>query len=313
MQNPIWWYLKGMAMGAADVVPGVSGGTIAFLMGIYERLLEAIGSFSIPTLHLLFKGEFKAFARKTDLMFLILLFAGIATSVISFARLFKYLLANHEVLTMSFFFGLIIATVWVVGRRIKKWNISAIILFLIGAGLAIGISFSGQVEGSSNPFYLFLCGFIAICSMILPGVSGSFVLLLLGNYALVIGAISTLPDGLKTLDSTKIMAALWILVPFALGAGTGILSFAKLLSWLFDRYENSLLSVLTGFVLGSLSIIYPWKKVLRTEIIHGKEKVLETMRYVPELDTHFFMALGLMLIGAILVASIEYFGNKELR
>ncbi|WP_338792385.1 DUF368 domain-containing protein [Bernardetia sp. MNP-M8] len=313
MKNPILWYLKGMAMGAADVVPGVSGGTIAFLMGIYERLLEAIGSFSIPTLRLLFKGKFKEFAQQTDLVFLICLFAGIATSIISFAKLFKYLLANYEILTMSFFFGLIIATVWVVGRRIKEWNISAIIWFLIGAALAIGISFSGQVEGSSNPFYLFLCGFIAICSMILPGVSGSFVLLLLGNYALIIGAISDLPSAIIAFDVDGIIAGLWIIVPFALGAITGILTFAKVLSWLFDNYENSLLAILTGFVLGSLSIIYPWKKVLRSEIIHGKEKVLETMRYIPEIDTHFFMALGLMLIGAILVASIEYFGNKELR
>ncbi|WP_375559972.1 DUF368 domain-containing protein [Bernardetia sp. OM2101] len=313
MQNPILWYLKGMAMGAADVVPGVSGGTIAFLMGIYERLLEAIGSFSLPVLRLLFKGKFKEFAQKTDLIFLIALFAGIATSFITLAKLFKYLLANHEILTMSFFFGLIIATVWVVGRRIKEWNISTIIWFLIGAALAIGISFSGQVEGSSNPFYLFFCGFIAICSMILPGVSGSFVLLLLGNYALVIGALSDLPSAILSLDVTAIMACLWIIIPFALGAITGILSFAKVLSWLFHHYENSLLAILTGFVLGSLSIIYPWKKVLRSEIIHGKVKVLETMRYIPEIDTHFFMALGLMLIGAILVASIEYFGNKELR
>jgi putative membrane protein len=313
MKNPIWIYFKGMAMGAADVVPGVSGGTIAFLMGIYERLLDAIGSFSIPTLRLLFKGEFKAFARKVDFTFLVLLFAGIATSIISFAKLFKYLLENHEVLTMSFFFGLIIATVWVVGRRIKEWNVLAIVWFVIGAALAIGISFSGQIEGSSNPFYLFFCGFIAICSMILPGVSGSFVLLLLGNYALIIGVISDLPSAILEFNVDGIVAGLWVIVPFALGAVTGILSFAKVLSWLFHNYENSLLAILTGFVLGSLSIIYPWKKVLRTEMIHGKVKVLETMRYVPEIDTHFFMAIGLMIIGVVLVASIEYFGNKELR
>lgn len=312
MQNPILWYLKGMAMGAADVVPGVSGGTIAFLMGIYERLLDSIGSFSIPTLRLLLKGKFKEFVAKTDLFFLATLLAGIGTSIISLAKLFKYLLDVHYVLTMSFFFGLIVATVWAVGRRIKEWNALAIIWFIIGTALAVAISFSGQVSENPNPFYLFFCGFIAICSMILPGISGSFVLLLLGNYGLVIGAISTLPDGLKTLDSTKIIAAFWILVPFALGAGTGLLSFAKLLSWLFDRYENSLLSVLTGFVLGSLSIIYPWK-TLRKELILGHEKVVETTRYIPEIDTQFFMAIGLMILGAILVASIEYFGNKELR
>ena len=289
-------------MGAADVVPGVSGGTIAFLMGIYERLLEAIGSFSIPVLRLLFKGKFKEFAKETDLFFLIALFAGIATSFITFAKLFKYLLENYEVLTMSFFFGLIIATVWVVGRRIKEWKISTIIWFLIGAGLAIGISFSTTVEGSSNPFYLFLCGFVAICSMILPGVSGSFVLLLLGNYGLLIGALSDFPSALLKFDMVGIMAGLWIIVPFALGAVVGILTFAKVLSWLFDNYENSLLAILTGFVLGSLAIIYPWKMATKTEMIHGREKVLETMRYIPELDAHFFMALGLMLVGAVLVA-----------
>ncbi len=300
-------------MGAADVVPGVSGGTIAFLMGIYERLLEAIGSFSIPTMKLFFKGKFKEFAEKTDLFFLLALFAGIATSFITFAKLFKYLLETYEVLTMSFFFGLIIATVWVVGRRIKEWKISTIIWFLIGATVAVGISFSGTIEGSSNPFYLFFCGFIAICSMILPGVSGSFVLLLLGNYGLLIGALSDFPSALVKFDSVGIIAGLWIIVPFAVGAVVGILTFAKVLSWLFDNYENSLLAILTGFVLGSLSIIYPWKQVVRSEMIHGKVKVLETMRYIPELDTHFFMALGLMPIGAILVASIEYFGNEELR
>ncbi|WP_291728589.1 DUF368 domain-containing protein [Bernardetia sp.] len=313
MKNSILLYLKGVAMGAADVVPGVSGGTIAFLLGIYERLLEAIGSFSISTLSLLLKGKIIEFAQKTDLIFLITLFAGIVTSFISLAKLFKYLLANHEILTMSFFFGLIIATIWVVGRRIKEWNVIAILWFVLGATSAIGISFSGQIEGSSNPIYLFFCGFIAICSMILPGISGSFVLLLLGNYALVIGAISDLPSAVLSFDVSATLALLWIIVPFALGAVTGLLTFAKLLSWLFDNYENALLALLTGFVLGSLSIIYPWKKVVKSEIIHGKEKVLETMRYIPEIDTHFFIAVALMVVGAVLVASIEYFGNKELR
>jgi len=312
MQNPIWIYLKGMAMGAADVVPGVSGGTIAFLMGIYERLLASIGSFSIATLRLLFQGKFKEFAQKTDLIFLITLLAGIATSIISFAKLFKYLLEFHEVLTMSFFFGLIIATVWVVGRRIKVWNPLAIVWFVIGVALAVGISFSGQVAANSNPFYLFFCGFVAICSMILPGISGSFVLLLLGNYGLVIGSISDLPSGLATFDVPLIIACLWIIIPFGLGALTGILSFAKLLSWLFDNYENSLLSILTGFVLGSLSIIYPWK-ISRKELILGHEKVVETTRYLPEIDNQFFIAIALMIVGIILVASLEYFGNKEMR
>jgi putative membrane protein len=307
-------YLKGMAMGAADVVPGVSGGTIAFITGIYERLLGAIKSFDLQAAKLFMSFRFAEFAKHTDFKFLISILLGIATSVLSLAKLFHFLLEQYPVLTMAFFFGLILATVFVVGKEIKNWQPLSILNFVIGVSLAITVAFLSPQSENSNVFYLFLCGTIAICSMILPGVSGSFVLLIMGNYFLVIGIISGLNKQVKELDFMALYESFLVLLPFALGAIVGLLSFSRVLSWLFERYKTGTLAVLTGFILGSLSIIYPWKEAIKeTRMIAGvdKTKIVNYTYYLPEIDTHFFIALGIMLLGVLVVLGIESLGNKK--
>lgn len=307
-------YLKGLAMGAADVVPGVSGGTIAFITGIYERLLKAIKSFDLQAIKLLFTFRFAEFAIHTDIKFLISILLGIATSVLSLSKLFKFLLEQYSVLTMAFFFGLIVATVFVVGKEIKNWQTTTILNFVIGMTLAISVAFLSPRGENANMFYLFLCGTIAICSMILPGVSGSFVLLIMGNYFLIIGVLSGLSQQVKSLDFAALTESFLLLLPFALGAIVGLLSFSRILSWLFERYKTGTLAVLTGFILGSLSIIYPWKEAIKeTRIIAGasKTKIIDYTYYLPEINSQFFIALGIMLLGVLLVWGIEHLGSKK--
>lgn len=307
-------YLKGLAMGAADVVPGVSGGTIAFITGIYQRLLLSIKSFDLEAVKMLFSFRFAEFAAHTDIKFLSAIFLGIATSVLTLSKVFKFLLEQHSVLTMAFFFGLILATVFVVGKQIENWKNTTILNFVIGIILAISIAFLSPRGENANMFYLFLCGTIAICSMILPGISGSFVLLIMGNYFLVIGIISELSQKVKNLDFSALLDSFLLLLPFALGAIVGLLSFSRILSWLFERYKTRTLAMLTGFILGSLSIIYPWKEAIKeTRIIAGtsKSKIIDYAYYLPQIDSDFFVALGLMLVGVLVVWGIEFLGAKK--
>jgi len=279
--------IKGMAMGVANVIPGVSGGTIALITGIFERLIDAIKSFDLKAVKLLFKGEFKAFAEYTDLAFIISLFIGVGVAIIGIAKLFEYLFEFYPVYLWSFFFGLILASIYFVGRTIDKWNIGVIISFTIGASLAIAMTFMTPASQNENPVYLVVCGVVAICSMILPGLSGSYVLILMGNYQLVaIEAISNMRFD--------------ILIPVGIGAGIGLIAFSHLLSWLFKKYKNQTIAVLTGFILGSLGIIWPWKTAIE-QAFGDKIKVIGYDYFLPEMNTEFFIAFFIIIAG---IASI---------
>ena len=279
--------IKGMAMGIANVIPGVSGGTIALITGIFERLINAIKSFDLKAVKLLFKGDFKAFAKYTDLAFIISLFLGVGIAIIGVAKLFEYLFEFYPIYLWSFFFGLILASIYFVGRTIDKWNLGVIISFTIGASLAIALTFMTPASQNENPLYLVACGVVAVCSMILPGLSGSYVLILMGNYQLVaIDAISNM-----RID---------ILIPVAIGAGLGLIAFSHLLSWLFKKFKNQTIAVLTGFILGSLGIIWPWKTAIE-KTFGDKIKVIGYDYSLPEMNTEFFIALFIIVAG---IASI---------
>ena len=279
--------IKGMAMGVANVIPGVSGGTIALITGIFERLIDAIKSFDLKAVKLLFKGEFKAFAEYTDLAFIVSLFIGVGVAIIGVAKLFEYLFEFYPVYLWSFFFGLIIASIYFVGRTIDKWNLGVIISFTIGASLAIAMTFMTPASQNENPVYLVVCGVVAICSMILPGLSGSYVLILMGNYQLVaIEAISNMRFD--------------ILIPVGIGAGIGLIAFSHLLSWLFKKYKNQTIAVLTGFILGSLGIIWPWKTAIE-QAFGDKIKVIGYDYFLPEMNSEFFISLFIIIAG---IASI---------
>ena len=216
--------VKGVAMGAADVVPGVSGGTIAFITGIYEELIESLNNINLGAVKILFKDGVKAFWKHVNGTFFLFLFGGIAVSLFSLAKGVKYLLENHGVLLWSFFFGLIIASVWLIGKTIKKWTPGVIMSLLIGTGIAFYISTIQTVTQGSESWYIVLSGAIAICAMILPGISGSFILVLLGAYHLVLGA-------LEEMDIT-------VLGLFAIGCVIGLMTFARVLKFLFSRIQG---------------------------------------------------------------------------
>ena len=285
--------LKGMAMGAADVVPGVSGGTIAFIAGIYDELINSIKSINMHSLKLLFTGKIAAFWKAVNGNFLFALLLGIAISVFSLAKLITYLLLNEPVLVWSFFFGLVLASTWFVTKDIKGWNWKTVAGFVGGAVIAYYITVATPAETSTNLMFIFLCGAIAICAMILPGISGSFILVLLGKYFYVMEAV-------KTLD-------LVVLGVFAFGAALGITSFSRVLSYALKNFRNITLSVLSGFMLGSLNKVWPWKEVQKL-VSDGHEVMIEH-NIAP--NTEVAEAVVLMLIGFILVYVLEKISAKK--
>lgn len=288
--------LKGIGMGAADVVPGVSGGTIAFIVGIYDELIDSIKSINIHSLKLLFTGKFIAFWKAINANFLLSLIVGIAISIFSLAKLITYLLDNEPVLVWAFFFGLVLASTWFVSKDIKEWNWKTILGFIAGAAIAYYITIATPAETSTNLLFIFFCGAIAICAMILPGISGSFILLLLGKYYYIMEAINKLD--------------FVVLGVFAVGALLGITSFSRVLSYALKYFRNITLSVLTGFMLGSLNKVWPWKEVVETYVnSHGEVKPLVENNILPsELVVEGF---ALMVVGFVLVYVLEKLSAKK--
>ena len=277
-----------MAMGAADVVPGVSGGTIAFISGIYDPLIKSISSFDLSLIQVLRKEGFGAFWRSVNGSFLLLLFAGIATSVISLARLLSTLLDTHPIAMWSFFLGLIAASILLVGRQIQ-FNALPYSIGFFGFGLiaALSLTFLNPMVASDSWLYFFLSGALAICAMILPGISGSFILVLLGSYQTVLDAVHE--------------RNLSILFVVGLGAAFGLLSFSKLLRWLFSTYRNQTLTILIGFIAGSLPKVWPWKNELTQLNV-----------YMPSFETasdQLNRGIGFAVLGFALVVLLEYVGS----
>lgn len=245
-----------MAMGAADVVPGVSGGTIAFISGIYEELITSINNIRPALLGIWRRQGFRAFWQALNGNFLLALVLGIGTSVLSLAKGISWLLTEEPVLIWSFFFGLVVASILYVARAIGRWTPGGILALLVGAALAYLVVSLPVSESAGGMGYLFLSGALAICAMILPGISGAFILVLLGSYKTVLDAVH--------------QRDLQIIVVVGLGAVFGLLSFARLLKWMFARYRDLTLALLTGFIAGSLRKIWPWKEVLETRVFDGK-------------------------------------------
>jgi len=315
--------LRGIAMGAADVVPGVSGGTIAFITGIYEELLETISGFNFGLVKTWRKEGFKAMWSKGNFSFLAALFLGILISIASLSVLIEFLITEHPIQVWAFFFGLIIASIWLVGKSITKWNPTLITALIAGTVIAYFITTIPPVEDNSNLFYIFICGSIAVCAMILPGISGSFILLLLGAYQSVLGAVSQLISALKAGNWDLVFSNGLILTVFVLGCLIGLISFSKLLNWLFKKAHQVTIALLTGFLIGSLNKIWPWKEVLEFRMKHAGEPneelvpVLErniSPAHFTELNhqpNYLLFAILLMLFGISLILVLEKFGSKK--
>lgn len=274
--------LKGIGMGAADVVPGVSGGTIAFIVGIYEELIDSIKSINGHSLKLLFTGKIATFWKAINGNFLFALVSGIAISIFSLAKLITYLLENQPVLVWSFFFGLVLASTLFVSQDIKRWDWKTILSFIIGAVIAFYITIATPAETPDGLWFIFLCGAIAICAMILPGISGSFILVLLGKYYYVMEAVKNFN--------------IVIILVFICGAAIGITSFSRLLSYLLHKFHDITIAVLAGFMLGSLNKVWPWKA----------EDTISNI--LP--DQLMWEGIGLMILGFAIVYFLEKLSRK---
>lgn len=283
--------LKGFAMGAANVIPGVSGGTIALLTGIFNELIEALNSLmSVSTWKLLFKGDLKGFWKTIHGTFLLWLAIGVILSVFSLAKLMEYVLAHHPVQTWAFFFGLIIVSAIFMLSDIKGWKGSDICWLVLGVALGAFICLLSPTETTSDLWFIALCGAIAICTMILPGISGSFILVLFGKYEYIMKAVSELN--------------LPVLAVFALGCVIGIVAFSKFLHWLIGKYEKPTLLVLIGFTIGALVKVWPWADKAACEAAN-------VLNGVPAGTLHVGGAIAWALIGGGLVLALELISKKS--
>lgn len=319
--------VKGVCMGAADVIPGVSGGTIAFITGIYDQLLESINSIDATAVKLFFTGRFKEFWKHINGGFLLSLICGIAISILSLAGLMQYLLEHHPIQTWAFFFGLIVASSIFILKGIEGWNLKAFIWLVAGIVLGIVICTLSPTRTPDALWFIFLSGAIAVCAMILPGISGSFILLILGKYQYIMEAISGFTSGAAIGESLVILSV------FAVGAVCGLLSFSKFLHWLLGRFNKETLLVLAGFIIGSLVKVWPWSNMeaiinaqfpevailgqaVEEEIMsgfphHASEQIyhMALARKVEMVDFQIPGAILFALLGFSLVTGIELVGK----
>ena len=274
--GPAGVFLRGMLMGAADIVPGVSGGTMAFITGIYDTLVDSIRAVDLEFLRKVLRLDIAGAWQHVNGNFLLALLLGILTSIFTLARLISWVLENHPVPLWGFFFGLILASALVLLRQVERWNAGRALCLLIGAAFASAIALSPVVGLDAGMTGVFLSGFLAICAMILPGISGSFILVLLGMYGTVLGAV-------KSLD-------LLFIAVFAFGAGCGLLCFSRVLHFLLHRFHQATMALLTGFLFGSLAIVWPWKKVL--DWVEGSHGQLKPAQQLPVSPGEFLVASG---------------------
>ena len=299
--------LKGMGMGAADVVPGVSGGTIAFITGIYEELINSIKSINLNAIKLFFTGKFEEFWKAINGTFLISVFIGIGISIFSLAKGLEYLLNHFPILVWSFFFGLIVASAIYVARTIEKWNFGTITAGIVGIVVAYFITIISPSEANTSYLFIFIAGSIAICAMILPGISGSFILVLLGMYKFILEAVGNLEIA--------------IILTFMAGAVIGIIAFSNVLSWLLKKYHNITIAILAGFMVGSLNKVWPWKEVTETFIDrHGEIKTLAEVNITPGTfeqitgnNAFIWEAVLLVIVGFALIFVIEGVSKKLIK
>lgn len=284
--------VKGLCMGAADVIPGVSGGTIAFLTGIYQELLDSIKSVNKEAIKYLFTFQIKKLWKHINGNFLLALFSGIIISLFSLAELMKYLMVHQPIPLWSFFFGLIVASAFILLKDIKLSKISNILPILIGTAIGAAICLLSPAQTPNDLWFIFISGAIAICAMILPGISGSFILLLMGKYEFTLNSLTTLN--------------IPVIATFAAGAVIGIISFSHLLSWLLKKYYNIAISLLCGIMIGSLLKVWPWQIILPSGVSHPAlpfDSALATAGQVPQ-------AIIFAIIGATIVITIETIAKK---
>ena len=295
-KEAVFLSLKGLCMGSADIIPGVSGGTIALITGIYEKLLQAIKSVNLKAARHLLTLDIKSFISEVHLRFLLSLFLGISVAIVSLARIMNYLLHHYPVYTWSLFFGLIAASILVVGQKIRNWRIGACLLLAAGALTAYLVVNTIPVSTPETMVFIFTSGFIAVCAMILPGLSGAFILLILGKYEFITG----------TLKNPFVLENMMVIVVFCAGCAAGLLSFSRLLNYFIQKYYDLSLAFLTGLMAGSMTKIWPWKETVSSKMIRGKVHILSERNILPaSFDAELYTALCLAGLGLAIVFTLE--------
>ncbi len=302
-------------MGAADVVPGVSGGTIAFISGIYEELVNTIHNLNFSFFKTWKEDGFKKAWITHNLTFLTVLLSGILVSIISLAKLIGWLLEHHPILVWSFFFGLIIASIFYVGKEVKAWNLKVILTLFIAALVSYYITLAEPMASPESNWYIMFSGFIAIIAMILPGISGSFILLLLGSYEVIINTLNDFSTALSSGNWDLLWASMIKILLFMAGAIVGIKLFSGILNWLFKNYKNLTLAILTGFMVGALNKIWPWKEILSWRMNTEGEQVAlleeSISPYEYPGDPQLLFAILCAIGGFLIIFLIEFIAVKK--
>jgi uncharacterized membrane protein len=327
LTDKLFLILKGLGMGAANKVPGVSGGVVAFVAGFYEEFIYSLKKVNRTAFKLLFNGRFKSFYRYINGKFLGLLFFGMIVSYFSVSKILDYLIQHYELYVWSVFFGMIIGSIYYINKDFKDWNYKTYTSLALGIILGISISFLNPAKENDNLWFVFFCGIISVSGMTLPGFSGSFILILLGNYVLLlVDSVNALYDTVSDvfsgdfgfIENIERIRMLKVLVVFTLGSLTGLVTFSHVLSYILKHYKSITLSAIIGFIIGSLGVVWPWKKTIYKINEDGSylldstgKKIIENyQRYKPDLNTETYYAIGFILLGILIVLALEWYGHK---
>jgi uncharacterized membrane protein len=327
LTDKLFLILKGLGMGAANKVPGVSGGVVAFVAGFYEEFIYSLKKVNGKAFKLLINGRFKSFYYYINGRFLSLLFFGMIVSYFSVSKVLDYLIKYYELYVWSVFFGMIIGSIYYINKDFKDWNYKTYTTLSIGILIGIGISFLNPAKENDNLWFVFFCGIISVSGMTLPGFSGSFILILLGNYVLLlVDSVNALYDtvyeifvgNFSFIDNYQRIRNLKVLAVFTLGSVTGLVTFSHLLSYILKHYKSITLSAIIGFIIGSLGVVWPWKKTIYKLNDNGGflfdstgEKIIQNYeRFMPKLNTETYYAIAFIFLGIAIVLGLEIYGQK---
>ncbi|NRB58557.1 MAG: DUF368 domain-containing protein [Winogradskyella sp.] len=330
LRDRIFLVIKGLAMGAANKVPGVSGGVVAFVAGFYEEFIYSLQRVNKTAFKLLVNGRFKSFIQYINGRFLGLLIFGMVVSYFSVSKILDYLIVNYELYVWSAFFGMIIGSIYYISKDFGTWNRKTIAALILGASAGISISFLDPATENDNLFFVFFCGIISVSGMTLPGFSGSFILILLGNYVLLlVDSVNALYDTMADIFSGNFnfvkdavrMRLLKVLGVFTLGSVAGLVSFSHLLNYILKHYKNITMATIVGFIIGSLGVVWPWKKTIYKTTEDGsylldstgKQIIENYVRYFPEANTQTFLAIAYIVLGILVVLGLEWYGQRTRR
>jgi len=325
--DKIFLVLKGIGMGAANKVPGVSGGVVAFVAGFYEEFIYSLQKINGKAFKLLLNGRFKSFYKYINGRFLSLLFSGMVISYFTVSKILDYFFRHYELFVWSVFFGMIIGSIYYISKDFKDWNYRTCIAIAIGIILGVGISFLDPAKENDNLWFVFFCGIISVSGMTLPGFSGSFILILLGNYVLLlVDSVNALYDTFSDIfkgdfsftSNLERIRMLKVLAVFTVGSAAGLVTFSHVLSYILKHYKSITTASIIGFIIGSLGVVWPWKKTIYQKLEDGTihidstgEKIIENYtRYIPELNSESWLAVLFVFIGIIIVLALEIYGQK---